>query len=1012
MQRAARYFFYCLLMLCSKPVIAQTPAYKHYDVSNGLPTNEVYEIKQDSKGFLWIGCDAGLVRYDGNKFRLLTNKQNRGPAVTCLREDKQGRIWCANFSGQIFFTDGDSLRLFEPWEKNYKSNFAEITIDDNNFLYVSNFQNKIYRYNLGNGEEKAAVDDSEIKLLPFTTHNGAVLFTSLTKGQVKRITNLGTETVSIIYNSLLNKNFLIANNFVFYKSLKNKTTLAFQRYSAVNKQAALFYYEQDKLIMHPATAVLEKFNISISSCFYDDDGNLFIGTLNELLWLKKSPAGQWYLFNVSLQGNGISYIQQDKEGSIWIATLKNGLFKIANKDIWTIPEKMLGLKTAGINHLTTDGGQTIFGAATNGDIFGFNLITKVSYLVTNPEIRDAQALEYNSINNELLISKASTYIYNLNAKTTTNIGKISNNAKDYYIKKDGVVFNSGSGITAFYIADNLMGKQNLLQQFDTIYQPDYVYRFAGKERLTISQQRSKGVWYQEKESTLWAGYVDGLIYYEDKKPVKFIDPKNRQPVIATGFDESADGTMYVATVEQGIYAIKGKKIVNHFTIAQGLLSNRIKRIRFANKTLWIICGGAVQALEVETGKIKTINTTDGLLSSEIFDVEILHDTVYVASAGGLQFFPASIETKNLVYPVSMITGLFADDVSYSTDKKIQLDYHTKNISITLQGIALKSDSRFTYQYRLLPDEKNWITVSASENIIRFSSLSPGKYIFESRVINEDAIVSKDKTEIVFTIKQPWWFQWWFVLLAFISTACLLYLLFKFRLKQNQQKLKEELEKSKVQEELRQSQLVSLKAQMNPHFMFNALNSIQEFILTNEKRQANMYMGKFADLMRMTLDMSNKKEIDLDDEIKILELYLQLEALRFEENFKYKISVGKNVNTIDIKLPSMLIQPYVENAVKHGLLHKQGEKKLAVDFNIDDVGCLSCTITDNGIGRKRSGEINEMRQSRYTSFATGATQKRLELLNYERNAAIAVVYDDLQDGNGNVVGTSVTIKIPV
>ena len=972
----------------------------------------MYEIKQDTQGFLWIGCEAGLVRYDGHNFRLLTNRQNRGPAVTCLREDKQGRIWCANFSGQVFFTAGDSLHLFQPWEKNYKSNFAEIAIDENNFLYISNFQNKLYKYNIANGKESSAVDNNEIKLQPFATHDGAVLFTSLTTGQVKKITNSGTETVPVIYNSLLNKNYLVANNFVFYKSLNNKATLAFQRYSAANKQASLFYYEEDKLMQHPATAVLEKLNINISSCFYDDDENLFIGTFNELLWLKKNQAGQWYLFNVSLQGNGISYIQQDREGSIWIGTLKNGLFKIAYKDIWTIPEKILNLRSAGINHLTTDGHQTIFGAATNGDIFSFNTSTKVSYLLTNPEIRDAQALEYNSIGNELLISKAATYIYNLKAKTTISIGKISNNAKDYYIRKDAVVFNSGSGITAFYDADNLIGKQKLLQQFDTIYIPDYVYSLAGKERSTISQQRSKAVWYQEKESTLWAGYVDGLVYYEDKKPIKFIEPKNQQPVIATGFDESPDGTMYVATVEQGIYAIKGKKIVNHFTIAQGLLSNRIKRIRFANKNLWIICGGAVQALEVETGKIKTINTTDGLLSSEIFDVEILHDTVYVASAGGLQFFPASIETKNLVYPVSMITGLLADDVNYSTNKAIELDYHTKNISITLQGIALKSDSRFTYQYRLLPDEKNWITVSASENIIRFSSLSPGKYIFESRVINEDDIVSKDKTEIVFTIKQPWWFQWWFVILAVICTACLLYLLFKFRLKQNQQKLKEELEKSKVQEELRQSQLVSLKAQMNPHFMFNALNSIQEFILTNEKRQANMYMGKFADLMRMTLDMSNKKEIDLDDEIKILELYLQLEALRFEEHFNYSIEVKDEVYTTDIKLPSMLIQPYVENAVKHGLLHKQGEKNLSVVFDIDKTATLSCTITDNGIGRKRSGEINAMRQSRYTSFATGATQKRLELLNHELDLAIAVVYNDLHDANGIATGTSVTIKIPV
>ena len=117
MQRVAQPFFYCLLFLCCKISNAQTPAYKHYDVSNGLPTNEVYEIKQDRKGFLWIGCDAGLVRYDGNAFTLLSNKKNRGPAISGLREDKQGRIWCTNFSGQVFFTDGDSqtrsLSLYE-----------------------------------------------------------------------------------------------------------------------------------------------------------------------------------------------------------------------------------------------------------------------------------------------------------------------------------------------------------------------------------------------------------------------------------------------------------------------------------------------------------------------------------------------------------------------------------------------------------------------------------------------------------------------------------------------------------------------------------------------------------------------------------------------------------------------------------------------------------------------------------------------------------------------------------
>jgi len=240
----------------------------------------------------------------------------------------------------------------------------------------------------------------------------------------------------------------------------------------------------------------------------------------------------------------------------------------------------------------------------------------------------------------------------------------------------------------------------------------------------------------------------------------------------------------------------------------------------------------------------------------------------------------------------------------------------------------------------------------------------------------------------------------------------LYIIFSKRLKTNQQKLTVELEKSKVQEELRQSQLSSLKAQMNPHFMFNALNSIQEFILLNDKKQANMYMGKFADMMRLILDMSNKDTITLDEELRSLDLYLQLEALRFEEQFSYLIEKDKNINDGYIHMPAMIIQPYVENAIKHGLLHKTGEKKLHIHFSLVNEHTLCCTVTDNGIGRKRSGEINDMRQKKYSSFATGATQKRLELLNYRKKELISVKYQDLYNASGQASGTVVTINIPV
>jgi len=200
--------------------------------------------------------------------------------------------------------------------------------------------------------------------------------------------------------------------------------------------------------------------------------------------------------------------------------------------------------------------------------------------------------------------------------------------------------------------------------------------------------------------------------------------------------------------------------------------------------------------------------------------------------------------------------------------------------------------------------------------------------------------------------------------------------------------------------------------MNPHFMFNALNSIQEFIILNDKQQANIYLGKFADLMRMTLDMSNKDMVSFNDELTSLKLYLELEALRFESQFYYNIQIDESVSSTAIYLPPMLIQPYVENALKHGLLHQKGNRELSINFLMSETNVLTCVITDNGIGRQRSMEINAMQQKKHKSFATSATQKRLSLLNVQQNANIRVAYNDLVDNKGNCSGTKVTINIPI
>jgi LytS/YehU family sensor histidine kinase len=200
--------------------------------------------------------------------------------------------------------------------------------------------------------------------------------------------------------------------------------------------------------------------------------------------------------------------------------------------------------------------------------------------------------------------------------------------------------------------------------------------------------------------------------------------------------------------------------------------------------------------------------------------------------------------------------------------------------------------------------------------------------------------------------------------------------------------------------------------MNPHFIFNALNSIQEFILTNEKKLANTYLGKFSDLMRITLDLSQEEYVPLNEELKALNLYLELENLRFSNEIDYAIDTGNITSPGSMLIPPMLLQPFVENAIKHGLLHKRGNKKLFISLtNEPENKLLHCIIADNGIGRKKSAELKKFHPQKHKSFATSATAKRLELLNTGDKQKIKVEYTDLQLPSGEPIGTRVELSIP-
>ena len=224
-------------------------------------------------------------------------------------------------------------------------------------------------------------------------------------------------------------------------------------------------------------------------------------------------------------------------------------------------------------------------------------------------------------------------------------------------------------------------------------------------------------------------------------------------------------------------------------------------------------------------------------------------------------------------------------------------------------------------------------------------------------------------------------------------------------------LKETQKRLALEKQYKDSELKALKAQMNPHFIFNALNSIQDYIVLNQKNLASDYLGKFADLIRNYLHFSDTGFISISEEVHNLNLYLELEKLRFEEQLEYVFQVDKNVNSEGIKIPTMLIQPYIENALKHGLLHKKDNRVLTISISKVSDKIIECIVEDNGIGRKKSKEINQKRETQHKSFALKATTERLDLLNYGREKKIGVAILDLEENN-KPTGTKVILKIPI
>jgi len=252
----------------------------------------------------------------------------------------------------------------------------------------------------------------------------------------------------------------------------------------------------------------------------------------------------------------------------------------------------------------------------------------------------------------------------------------------------------------------------------------------------------------------------------------------------------------------------------------------------------------------------------------------------------------------------------------------------------------------------------------------------------------------------------------FLITALLSIAVLALLWSRHKNKIKTDKLLKEAMKSSFDKKLAASELQALRAQMNPHFLFNCLNSINSFIIKNEQEKASEYLSKFSKLIRKVLSNSKETKVTLANELEALELYIELEALRFNNKFEYKINLPENVEADYLEIPPLIIQPYVENSIWHGLLHKkEGVGKISISI-VQKQNLLICTIEDNGVGRDASANLKSKSAEKRKSFGMSITKERLKYINHKNKETTHVVVEDLKNKEGKPIGTRVVIKIEI
>ena len=447
-------------------------------------------------------------------------------------------------------------------------------------------------------------------------------------------------------------------------------------------------------------------------------------------------------------------------------------------------------------------------------------------------------------------------------------------------------------------------------------------------------------------------------------------------------------------------------------------------------TLWLKGFNSLIRYHPETGRVKQLDVDYGIenFSFGSFikapDDELFFDKFRFYSN---EISEDTLKPKAVFSFVRVFDQTLPNVPNLNHTNRLTLQYNQNFFTVGFSILAYVQREKNQYAYKLEGFNTNWV-LAGNRPLATFTNVPPGRYTLLVKGANMDGIWSYVR-RLTIVVVPPFWQTWWFIGLMIVLASATLYALYRYRLAQqmlkSRLKAEEALRKQReaeYQQRIAQTEIAALRAQMNPHFIFNCLNAIQYFTVNNEAEAASSYLTKFSRLIRLVLENSRSEKVTLANELETLRLYIELEAMRFGSKLNYAIQVDPRVDQDGIEIPPLLIQPFVENAIWHGLMHKRSGGQVTVrvetgrplpqDFAAVADQSLRVIITDDGIGRARAAEIKSKSVTQHKSFGMNVTAERIAQINQLYQSQTTIQIHDLTDASGQPTGTQVIVQISI